>query len=149
RYDGAEELRLDPAGDLLVRVGPSQLRQHRPVAYQTIQGVRREIRVRYRLHGRTTVTFELGAYDRAAPLTIDPVLSYSTCLGGTKTDVGWAIAADAAGCAYIAGDALAVFKKLPVSGFQTNFGGGTQFGGDAFIAKIDPTGTNLLYLTYL
>jgi photosystem II stability/assembly factor-like uncharacterized protein len=148
-FQGGSALELDRQGDLIVPVGQSRLRQHRPVAYQVIHGVRREVSARYELKEALTVGFVVGPYDPHWPLIVDPVLSYSTYLGGDRADVGWSIVADPSGNAYIAGDTLSIFKKLPLSGFQTNFGGGTRYGGDAFIAKLDDSGTNLFYLTYL
>lgn len=153
RYEGADQLRLAANGDLVLQVGDSELHQKKPVAYQTIDGRRREIAARYRISDHQTVSFALGAYDSSAPLVIDPLLSYSTYLGGAKGDIGWAIAVDGEGRAYIAGDTLSIFKKLPTSGQQTNSGGGTRYGGDAFVARLDFNETNqslaLGYLTYL
>jgi photosystem II stability/assembly factor-like uncharacterized protein len=151
RFDGADRIEINGRGELVLHVGDSQLRQRKPAAYQTIGGVRRDVPVRYQLKDGQTVAFLPGRYDPAHPLVIDPILSYSTYIGGSKGDIGWAIAVDANGSAYVAGDTLSVFKKLPVSGMQTNSGGGTKYGGDAFIARLDFSGTNLSlgYLTYL
>jgi len=150
-FDGADRLEIDSRGDLILHAGGARLRQHRPVAYQTIDGARREVTARYQLKDRQSVGFVLGRYDRAHPLIIDPILSYSTYIGGSKGDIGWAIAADANGSAYVAGETLSIIKKLPTSGQQTNSGGGTKYGGDAFVARLDFAGTNLSlgYLTYL
>jgi photosystem II stability/assembly factor-like uncharacterized protein len=149
-FDGADRIEIDGHGDVVLHVGDTRLRQRRPVAYQIIDGSRREVPVRYQFKDRQTIVFALGRYDRAHNLVIDPILSYSTYIGGSKGDIGWAIAVDANGSAYVAGDTLSVFKKLPVSGEQTNSGGGTKYGGDAFIARLDFSGTNLSlgYLTY-
>jgi photosystem II stability/assembly factor-like uncharacterized protein len=151
RFDGADRIEISEHGDLILHVGDTQLHQHKPVAYQTIGGTRRDVPAHYQLKDQQTVVFVLGRYDRAQALVIDPILSYSTYIGGSKGDIGWAIAVDANGSAYIAGDTLSIFKKLPVSGQQTNSGGGTKYGGDAFVARLDFSGTNLSlgYLTYL
>lgn len=153
RYDGADQLRLAANGDLVLRVGDNELHQKKPVAYQTIDGRRKEVAARYQISDSHTVSFALGSFDPSAPLTIDPLLSYSTFIGGAKGDIGWSIAVDAEGRAYIAGDTLSIFKKLPTSGQQTNTGGGTRYGGDAFVARLDFNETNesltLGYLTYL
>lgn len=152
KFDGADQLRVDANGDLVLKVGSNELHQKKPVAYQTIAGKRRDVAVRYQISSQQTVSFALGNYDAAQPLVIDPLLSYSTYLGGAKGDIGWAIAVDAEGRAYIAGDTLSIFKKLPTSGQQTNSGGGTRYGGDAFVARLDFNETNqsltLGYLTY-
>ena len=152
QFDGADQLRIDDRGDLVLRVGSSELRQKKPVAYQTIDGQRRIVPASYKLSSNHTVSFALGQYDSSKALVIDPILSYSTYLGGSKGDTGWAIAVDTDGRAYIAGDTLSIFTKLPTSGAQTNAGGGTKYGGDAFVARLDFNTTNesltLGYLTY-
>ena len=75
---GAPRLRIDNNGDLLLRTAGSELRQHKPVVYQEVDGVRRPIAGRYVLKGGRQVGFDLGAYDRSRPLVIDPVLTYAT-----------------------------------------------------------------------
>ena len=153
QFDGADQLKIDDGGDLILRVGSNELRQKKPVAYQTIDGKRVNVPAAYNISTDHTVSFALGSYDSTRPLIIDPLLSYSTYLGGNKGDIGWAIAVDAEGRAYIAGDTLSIFKDLPTSGVQTNAGGGSKYGGDAFVARLDFNETNqsltLGYLSYL
>ncbi len=98
-----------------------------------------------------TVAFETGSYNHSLPLVIDPVLIYSAFFVGnfdnTKGATSWSIALDTNNNIYIAGQTLS--KQFFTDGaFQTNYGGG-NFAGDAFLAKFDATGTNLIYLTYL
>ncbi len=90
----------------------------------------------------------MGRYDTSKPLVIDPVLTYSTYLGGTinngNEEHGFGIAIDDAGCAYITGRAeSAVF---PTSGSLQAFGGGTS---DAFVTKLNAAGDALVYSTFL
>src|SRR5437764_11137106 len=94
---GADQVRIDSDGDLLLQVGANQLRQHKPVVYQMIGGSRRAIGGEYRLSAQRIITFEIGAFDHRYPLVIDPVLSYSTFIGGTHDDLGWDIALDGHG----------------------------------------------------
>jgi len=68
----------------------------------------------YTLLGGGQVGFTLGSYDRGQPLVIDPVLEYSTYLGGTGTDFAEGIAVDAAGSAYITG--FSNSANFPVAG---------------------------------
>lgn len=153
KFDGADRLHIDAHGDLILTAGGSELRQRKPIAYQTIDGERHEVAVSYRIAADRTVSFEVGRYDVSRPLTIDPLLSYSTFLGGSRNDIGWAVAVDSEGRAYVAGETLSIFKNLPTSGEQTNSGGGSRYGGDAFVARLDFDETNqsltLGYLTYL
>ena len=95
--NGRAAPRIDKNGDLLLEPATAGLRQHKPVVYQEVNGIRRTIQGRYVLKG-TQVGFDLGDYDRSRPLVIDPVLSYSTGgLGGT------AIGVDGSGNAYVTG----------------------------------------------
>ena len=92
----------------------------------------------------TSVGFQLGAYDPSRPLIIDPVLIYSTYLGGSGFDQGYAIAVDSLGNSYVTGQTAAIDFPTTPGAFQTNYGG-----GDAFVAKLNPSGSALVYSTYL
>ncbi len=146
---GADRVFLDAEGQLIVEAGGERIHQHRPVAYQPDGDRRRTVEVTYRLSGRETFSFSLGDFDPALPLIIDPVLSYSTYLGGAKEETAWDIALDADGNVFIAGETLSPQLPATPGAFQPNYGGGTTVGGDAFVAKLDASGTNLVYLTYL
>jgi hypothetical protein len=82
-FKGADKLKIDAGGDLLLHVAGSDIRQHKPVVYQDIDGVRHEIAGSYVRKGANRVGFKLAAYDASRSLIIDPVLSYSTYLGGS------------------------------------------------------------------
>jgi hypothetical protein len=142
---GADHLSLNKEGELLIEVRGRILRQLPPVVYQVSRsGIREHIKGWYTLtagHIRVAV----GPYDHRRTLYIDPALVYSTYLGGTCCDQGRAIAVDAEGDAYVAGQAGSA--NFPtVDPYQANLIGTA---GAAFVAKFDPTGTRLLYSTYL
>src|SRR5262249_10294613 len=103
RFDGTQRLTIDPRGDLLVQVNGANVVQQKPVAYQEYLGRRKSIDARYRLIAQNTVAFELGPYDQRRALVIDPVLAYSTFLGGNGDDDARAVATDSAGNVYITG----------------------------------------------
>src|SRR5262249_46167126 len=135
---------INADGDLILRASEGEWRQHRPVAYQEVDGTRRFIPSRYVLSGRNRVSFEVGAYDRNRALVIDPVVSYATYLGGAGQDFGHAIAVDAAGNAYVTG--LTNSPNFPVSpGAYTTPGAANN---NVFVAKLNPEGTAFLYTTY-
>jgi uncharacterized protein (TIGR03437 family) len=127
RYDGVLDLRLDESGDLLA----DGLRQHRPVAYQEIAGVRREIPSRYVLNGRT-VRFEIGAYNGTRPLVIDPALTWASYFSvpGAGGTLGEGIAVDSSGSIYLCGSVVD-----PDTGY------------DAYVAKLNADGTQVLFKT--
>lgn len=139
---GAERLAVDPAsGELVLELGGSELRFSKPFSYQEVDGVRREVASRYRLLGPAEVGFEVAAWDRERPLVIDPVLVYSTYLGGGYGDEGMAISVDEAGNAYVAGSVQS--RDFPTTGGQR-----IQGGWDAFVTKLDPDG-GLVFSTFL
>ena len=85
-----------------------ELRLLKPVAWQESDGERREIICGYRINKANRVEFSVGDYDRGRALVIDPVLSYSTYLGGTSTETGLGIAVGKDGAAYITGSTLSL-----------------------------------------
>lgn len=142
-FEGSDKIAVDAAGDLVLEMSESEVRQRKPMAYQEVNGARREVRCRYVIQNHT-VGFEVGEYDKSRPLVIDPVIQYSTYLGGSRDDQGNAITVDAAGNAYIVGftDSL----DFPLASAEQNTFGGRQ---DVFVSKLDPSGAQLLYSTYL
>jgi len=149
QVEGTEQMQIDERGDLLLKVGENVIRQKRPILYQMQEGRKREIEGRYKLRDSNIIAFEIGSYDPALPLIIDPVLAYSTFIGGLAAEAGRAIALDKSGNIFIAGDTLSTQLGTD-NAFQPAYAGGYPgAGGDAFVAKFDPTGTNLLFLTYL
>ena len=142
RYEGGQA-RLDDGGRLRIRgAGGADLTEDAPLAWQEVDGRRAPVAARYALAADGSVGFVIGDYDRTRPLTIDPVISYSTFLGGSIFDMAWSIAVDAAGNAYIGG--YAASSNFPtVAPYQSAAGGQ----GDGFVAKFAPDGTPL-YSTY-
>ena len=147
RFDGADKISISPAGELVLNLGDSEIRQPKPVIYQTANGARQEISGGYKILDAHTVAFAVGDYDHSLPLVIDPILSYSTYFGGAADDIAWNVAVDTNGFVYVAGETLSA--NLATAGaFQTNYAGGT-YTGDAFVAKFSNDGSNLVYCTYL
>src|ERR1044071_2949926 len=141
-FDGADGLSIGKGGELLLHTKAGTISQSAPVIYQQVNGARRAVEGGYVLRGRREVGFRVGEYDRRAPLVIDPVLVYSSYFFNSSE-----MAVDAAGAVYVVGTAENSFGPLPTTpgAFQPERRGVT----DAFVAKLDPTGTSLDYLTYL
>src|SRR5213593_2593929 len=142
-FDGVDGAAIDGLGDLVLRADGGEVRLRKPFVYQDHDGQRAVIPTRYVLKAERQVAFEVAAYDATKPLIIDPVLAYSTYLGGSATDIGHGIAVDAAGNAYVTGDANS-------SDFPTTLGAFQPTGrGPAFVTKLNATGSALAYSTYL
>ncbi len=143
-FAGARDISIAANGDLVLQTAAGDVRQHKPIAYQEFKGERQEVAVDYKLKGNQ-VTFQTGAYDKRLPLIIDPVIVYSSFLGGTNSEQGLGIAVDAQGSAYLTGSTFS--NDFPVVGaFQ---GSQNSFPSDAFVVKVNPSGTSLVYATYL
>ncbi|HEV8428910.1 MAG TPA: SBBP repeat-containing protein [Pyrinomonadaceae bacterium] len=142
--EGADQLRLDKTGRLLLGLKHGEVSLNKPVIYQLDEnGNRREVKGAYVINGNE-VRFKLDRFDSSKPLIIDPVLSYSTLLGSSNTDSATAIAVDSQGSAYVTG-------QTEFTGFPTTPGAfkSTATIGGAFVTKLDPTGSSLVYSTYL
>jgi hypothetical protein len=147
-FKGADKLRIDAGGDLLLHMAGSDIRQHKPVVHQDIDGVRHEIAGSYVRKGANRVGFKLAAYDASRPLVIDPVFLYSTYLGGSGSggDQGHGIAVDGDGNAYITGGTTSADFPTTPGAFQSGL---APAGRNVFVTKLNPTGSALVYSTYL
>ena len=140
-FRGADKLEINSQGELVLHAAGGEILQRKPVIYQEIDGVRQEIAGNYVRKGANRVGFEVAAYDTTRPLVIDPiVLSYSTFIGATGS-----IAVDADGNAYVAGGTGSSTLPTTAGAFQPTGNGGV----DVFVAKLNPTGSALVYSTYL
>ena len=146
-FEGAERLAKDEQGDLVLDTSAGRLRLRRPFVYQEVEGARKQIAGDYRLKGKDHIAFQIGPYDPSRPLIIDPILSYSTYLGGTEGEAATHIAVDANGNAYITGGTTSA--NLPTEGsLGSGFAGGNFLMSDGFVTKLNAEGSALVYSTY-
>jgi hypothetical protein len=139
--EGADRMEIDPAGDLVLHLGGGDVRLKRPVSYQESGGFRREVASGWRRLAGEQVGFQVASYDSSLPLVIDPVLVYSTYLGGSSADQANDIAVDSAGNAYVTGFTRSLDFPLSVPKSPSDH----PF--DAFVTKLSPSGA-VLYSTY-
>lgn len=141
---GARSVEIDPQGNLVLASEAGQTVMRKPFLYQDAGGGRREVDGGYVLLSDHQIGFRVGPYDTSSPLVIDPVLSYSTYLGGSGFDQAYNIAVDAAGNAYVAGVAFTADFPTTPGAFQT-----VPSGHDGFVTKLSPDGRTFVYSTYL
>jgi hypothetical protein len=145
RFEGANSVNISTVGDVVLQSARGQIVLHTPRVYQYAGGRKKDLGGSYRRLGPDSVGLQVAAYDHNKPLVVDPILSYSTYLGGFEAE-GLGLAVDAQHNAYVTGW-TAFVNDFPTTGdaFQTSLAGVV----DGFVTKLDPTGTQLLYSTYL
>lgn len=137
-------MNIERGGDLVLAMSGGSMSMHRPYVYQEIDGAKRPIPGGYAKRGDGRIGFKVGPYDKSRPLVIDPVILYSTYLGGSGIDdAASAVAVDPSGNVYLTGHTIS--SNFPM---QNAIQPAPGTGYDAFVAKIDPSGSALLYSTY-
>ncbi len=146
RLEGSKRLSLDAEGNLDIAVESGEVHLRKPLIYQVGSGGRREIPGGYVLNGARELAFKVGAYDHSKPLVIDPVLTYSTYLGGSGHDQTGRVTVDSRGNAYVTGGTNSADFPTTPEAFQTRLVVGAY---NAFVTKLNPAGSALVYSTYL
>ena len=167
-FEGADKVETNNQGDLVLRIADDEVRLRKPFIHQESERGRQEISGSYVLNPKSkiespksdVVGFQVAAYDSNKRLVIDPVLEYSTFLGGSGPsiapgDIGEAIAVDALGYVYVAGSTVSVDFPTTSGAFDTACGTDGLCNSpswpraDVFVAKLSPDGSSLVYSTYL
>ena len=147
-FEGARAVEIDGNGDLVLQLAGGEVRLRKPLAHQQVDGSKRIIPAAFALQtagGTQKVGFNLGGYDSSRPLVIDPVVVYSTYLGGGGSDLGAAIAFDSKGAAYAVGATDSPDFPTTPAAFDTSANGSFE----VFVTKLNSTGSALEYSTYL
>lgn len=144
KVEGADDMRIDESGDLSIERAGAALLHRRPMAYQTVDGRRNVVACEYRLADDRTVTLALGSYDTSRELVIDPVVEYSSYLGGTVDDWVNGVAMSSDGYIYATGATWSTDFPM-VNAIDSTRSQNT----DAFVAKINPATGRIVWSTYI
>ena len=143
--DPSLKANIDASGDLQLAVSSGTLTWHKPVAYQLIADRRQPVDASFALSGNR-LSFRISSFDRRYPLIIDPSLGFATYYGGSALDGARGIAVDSSGNVLIAGGTTSGnLPGLNASSSQVDYMGNM----DAFVAKMNGSGTALAWVTYL
>ncbi|MCH9031770.1 MAG: SBBP repeat-containing protein, partial [candidate division Zixibacteria bacterium] len=143
QYESAKSVTINANGQLVVETKWGEVVEQTPVIYQLNNNSRITVVGEYKIHDDNSFGFKLSSYNPDLPLVIDPILSYSTYLGGSSGDFGTGIAVDASGNAYITG--YTPSTNFPTEGEYQTY----QGAGDVFVTKLNSSGNSLVYSTYL
>ena len=144
-YRDVNRTRIDGSGNLVIETSFGELRYMKPLSFQLIEGNRIEVKSRFKKVKHDTYSFEVDKYNLEYELIIDPlIIVYSTYLGGSGRDYGNGIAVDKKGAAYVTGKTYSL--DFPI---ENPIDGSLSGPDDAFVTKINPGGTALIYSTYL
>ncbi|OFW04364.1 MAG: hypothetical protein A3G20_02675 [Acidobacteria bacterium RIFCSPLOWO2_12_FULL_59_11] len=150
-FEGADKLEVDAQGELVLHLGEEQVRFQKPLIYQEENGTRREVAGSYNLKDRGQVSFQVASYDPTQPLIIDPVLVYSTYLGGSTEEGSsesafMGIAVDSYGNAYISSITYSTDFPTTANAFQPSPPSPWE---NVYVSKLNADGSALVYSTFL
>jgi hypothetical protein len=148
QFAGVDSMSVE-AGDLVMHTESGDVTQKAPIIYQEINGKRKKIMGNYMFLADNQVGFYLSDYDKTQPLVIDPVLEYSTYLGGNDHDRPHGITVDTAGNAYITGITFSEDFSTTAGSLQPSDPNPVIKFSNAFVTKLNPSGTALVFSTYL
>ncbi|MFN7921050.1 MAG: SBBP repeat-containing protein [Bryobacteraceae bacterium] len=143
QYGGAKSVVVSAGGALEVTLPNGVLQEDKPYVYQIVNGKHVDIDAGYVVDSAGVVSFELGAYDRASALWIDPTISYSSYVGSPRSDYLQAAQVDTGGNLYVAG--WTESASFPTQSAAMGFAGNV----DAWVGKLNPSGTAWVYATFL
>jgi len=153
-FPGVKKLSTDAEGNLVIGLKYGEVLEPAPTVFQQVNGIKETLAGRYILKDGNRVAFQISTWDRSKAVVIDPAIQFSTYLGGSgdESPFGGYMDLDRFGSVYVVGCTTSTDFPTTPDSLQSTFAGGTvggPFGGDAFVTKLNPQGSAVVYSTYL
>ena len=140
-YEGSDYLELDDDGNLLIKAEEDFIIEEKPYIYQESG----DINGGFSISSKDKVSYTIEEYDNSELLIIDPSLYYSTFIGGSGNEMGYKIAVDSDGNAYITGYTFSTdFPTTPGC-----YNDSHNSSAEVFVTKLNSNGSKLIYSTYI
>jgi RHS repeat-associated protein len=144
-WSGVTSMSTDGQGNLDLQTAGGTVVQNAPSVYQmTSGGSKQAVAVSTSVNLNGQVGFSVGSYDTTKDLIIDPLIGFSSYLGGSGNDVAKGVAVDPS-----TGNSVIIVGSTTSTNFPTTTGAIQTSAGDAFVTKVNPAGNAILYSTYL
>ncbi|MBV8847768.1 MAG: SBBP repeat-containing protein [Bryobacterales bacterium] len=149
RFQGADQVRVNDRGEIVLKLGTGEVVQNAPVVYQRVNSKEVvAVESRYRIAENGDIGLLLGDYDRARPVVIDPAMLYGLYLTGSNADAAVGVQVDQHGIVYLAGYTYSTDFPLGSNGYQLFPAGANRNGWIWKLNPFAPAGQALLYSTY-
>ncbi|KJU86218.1 PKD domain containing protein [Candidatus Magnetobacterium bavaricum] len=145
KINGAMSIKINNNGDIALKTHGGEILMRKPKIYQEIDGMQKPVNGTYVIKNKHLISFKVDDYNKKLPLIIDPVMQYSTYLGGSSGDQALAIAVDTLGNAYVTGKTISL--DFPIVNQYHNSYNGDYY--DVFVSKFSKDGSSLIYSTYI
>ncbi|MBM2816155.1 MAG: hypothetical protein HW421_2917 [Ignavibacteria bacterium] len=146
-FEGADDVFTNSSGELIIRTSLGDIKHFGLKAYQLIDNKEHEVKCSFNINKQKEISFNVANYDANHALIIDPNI-YSTFISGSYSDETRDLVVDNYGFAYICGYTSS--EDYPVTpGAYSDYTRGSATYTDAFVTKLDTTGTKLIFSTYI
>lgn len=145
-FPGAKKLSTDAEGNLVIGLEYAEILERAPTVFQEMNGIKETLAGRYTLKDGNRVAFQISTWDRSRAVVIDPAIQFSTYLGGSGDESPLYMDLDRFGSVYVVGFTTSTDFPTTPDSLQSSFAGGTL---DAFVTKLNPQGSAVVYSTYL
>lgn len=149
RFEGADQVRLDGSGAVVLKTASGDIVQQLPEVYQKrASGETVAVSAAYRMLRDGTIGVKLGSYDRSRALVVDPAIVYDFWFTGSHAQEGISLGHDAHGYEYLGGWTFSPDFSAGGNGYSPNY----HSDKDCFLVKFNPFASNgqsvILYSTY-